>query len=669
MHGSPDLCYSFSHFSCAVSNRHGVITSLDEAFDFDGNGYVSDTESRRARSVLLRDRLRTLPAIYPDFAAMYLRTTSVGEVTIHAANAALTNFIDSETAVRPRRVTESEPEYAVADFDGNGWIGPDEIYAYAEMIVRVLAAIPQPPAFSPESDGSTEEIVLWTDGNSDGVITDSELNDLGYLFFSALSGDPIIASPPLCRFDQNRDFLLSVPEQDALRAYYAIELLPQTISRFADTYPTVSFLDTDGSGDLNRIEINSAMELISAPDEAVDSRTNSPLDGLVDRKPEDGFLSEWEVWSVVGTVLAASSRQWIESRSGDAGIVQFERRTGIARADTGDEELGLRAATAPAVPNGLSELLRAARQAGYVSPSDDLALTMPSGGVTDENLRLVVHLDPVFPVMYKWYADRHIGYAYIENTTAEAITDISARVNIPRHADSPIDSDVVARIEPAEVIRIAVPALLNEAAVLAISWDDDRKASAFVTARDDQVMLFSGNLHASMYNEFRTGLSRELQLAMLMFGGLAEHGMVYRTDPSSPYAEFSQDRLAVDYLQFPRQTLAFRSGDCDDLSVLYAALIEAVGVPAAFITTPGHIFVGVRLNTTEDEARRTFLFPDDLIYTDGGEVWLPVEVTALRGTFLEAWSLGARQWREADRTDEARVFPVRAHPVCHARDC
>ena len=79
-----------------------MITPLDEAFDFDGNGYVSDTESRRARSVLLRDRLRTLLAIYPDF--------------------------------------------AVAGVDGNGWIGPDEIYAYAEMIVRVLAAIPQPLA-------------------------------------------------------------------------------------------------------------------------------------------------------------------------------------------------------------------------------------------------------------------------------------------------------------------------------------------------------------------------------------------------------------------------------------------------------------------------------------------------------------------------------------------
>jgi hypothetical protein len=78
-----------------TTGRHGVITSLDEFFDFDGDGYVSDTESRRARSVLLRDRLRTIPAVYPEFADRYLHTTPAGEVTIHTANASLTNFIDS----------------------------------------------------------------------------------------------------------------------------------------------------------------------------------------------------------------------------------------------------------------------------------------------------------------------------------------------------------------------------------------------------------------------------------------------------------------------------------------------------------------------------------------------------------------------------------------------
>ncbi|MEE8441109.1 MAG: hypothetical protein V3S41_05250 [Spirochaetia bacterium] len=688
-----------------TTGRHGAITPLDEYFDFDRNGYVSDTESRRARSVLLRDRLRTLPAIYPIFAEQYLDTTASGEVTIHAANTSLKDFIDSETAIRPGPV--SETEHAVADFDEDGWIGRDEIYAYAEMLVRVLAAIPEPLSFSKETDGSTEEIVLWTDGNSDGIISDTELNDLGYLVFAALSGDPIVASAPLYRFDQNRDFLLSVPEQDALRAYFAIELLPQTVARFSDTYPIVSLLDTDGSGELGQIEIGSAMELISDPDGSVGSGVNSPLDRLMDRKPEDGYLSEWEVWSVVGTVLAASSRQWIESRMGDSTIVRFERKTGISRTEIEDEELVLRSSTAPIISNDVSSLLRAARFAGYTGAdeagadevgAEPVRLTMPAGAVVDETVRLAARLDPVFPVMYKWYADRHIGYAYVENTSDETITDIVARVNIPRLADSAIDSPTVSRIDSKEVIRIAIPVLLNETAVLAITegrtaaatveveytsgaerqtisqtvqlefydrnaimWDDDRKAAAFVTARDDQVMLFSGNLHASMYGEFRAGLNRELQLAMLMFVGLAEHGVVYRTDPSSPYVDYSQDQFAIDYLQFPRQTLAFRNGDCDDLSVAYAALIEAVGVPAAFITTPGHIFVGVGLNTTEDEARRTFLFPDDMIYTDSGDVWLPVELTAIRGTFLEAWSVAARQWRDANRRDDdARVIPIRS---------
>jgi len=189
----------------------------------------------------------------------------------------------------------------------------------------------------------------------------------------------------------------------------------------------------------------------------------------MDRKPEDGYLSEWEVWSVVSDVLAASSRQWIESRFTDSTMVQFERKTGVSRAESDDEELSLQNNTAPTIASEMSVFQRLARTAGRSDPgsaaSDDTSdmeeLTMPAGAVGDGVVRLAARLDPVFPVMYKWYAD--------------------------------------------------------------------------------QVMLFSGNLHASMYAEFRVGLSRELQLAMLMFDGLAEHGMVYRTDPSSPYADYSQD--------------------------------------------------------------------------------------------------------------------------------
>ena len=51
------------------------------------------------------------------------------------------------------------------------------------------------------------------------------------------------------------------------------------------------------------------------------------------------------------------------------------------------------------------------------------------------------------------------------------------------------------------------------------------------------------------------------------------------------------DKNAVDFLQFPRQTLVYGAGDCDDISILYNSLLESVGIRTAFITIPGHKLV------------------------------------------------------------------------------
>jgi tetratricopeptide (TPR) repeat protein len=135
-------------------------------------------------------------------------------------------------------------------------------------------------------------------------------------------------------------------------------------------------------------------------------------------------------------------------------------------------------------------------------------------------------------------------------------------------------------------------------------------------------------------------------------------GLTYVIDPSSPYAELSGNPVALDYVQFPRQTIEYRAGDCDDLSILFASLAESTGLEAAFVTVPGHIYAAVRLQMTPDEARRAFGRPDDLIFS-GDEVWLPVETTALDGTFLQAWQLGGRQWREYSGSDQAALIPIR----------
>jgi tetratricopeptide (TPR) repeat protein len=124
---------------------------------------------------------------------------------------------------------------------------------------------------------------------------------------------------------------------------------------------------------------------------------------------------------------------------------------------------------------------------------------------------------------------------------------------------------------------------------------------------------------------------------------MAALGVTYVVDPASPYAEAS-DGLAVDFLRFPRETVSHRAGDCDDLAVLYCALLEAIGVRTALVTIPGHIFAAVDLEMSVAEARRVLFNDRDLLLLDG-EAWLPVEVTLLHDGFAVAWRTAAEEWR------------------------
>jgi tetratricopeptide (TPR) repeat protein len=113
----------------------------------------------------------------------------------------------------------------------------------------------------------------------------------------------------------------------------------------------------------------------------------------------------------------------------------------------------------------------------------------------------------------------------------------------------------------------------------------------------------------------------------------------------------------IDFLQFPRQTLAYKSGDCDDLAVLYAALLSAASVDTAFITVPGHIYLAVALDSAPENAVKVLGSAEDLIIRDG-RAWVPVEVTLVRESFLAAWQEGAREWREYAGKPEAGFYPL-----------
>lgn len=303
-------------------------------------------------------------------------------------------------------------------------------------------------------------------------------------------------------------------------------------------------------------------------------------------------------------------------------------------------------------------------------------------------------IDRVYPVLYKYYDDHPLGSTTLVNRGSRPVRDLELRLQLKQFMDAPKLSARIDELAPGEERTLDLYALFTEeiltitegakvAAELeavysvggrkggdssivtlnthhrnALRWDDDRKIAAFVTARDEEVQRFARNNASIVDDQGNSALPRELQLAMVFLHAMKSHRCAYVVDPSSSYFELSRNGEAVDTVQFPRQTLQYKAGDCDDLSATYAALLESSGVATAFITVPGHIYTALKLEMDEREAKRTFSRPGDLIVTEEGAVWIPVETTMLRDGFLAAWAEGASQWRKYSPEGQARLIPT-----------
>lgn len=312
-------------------------------------------------------------------------------------------------------------------------------------------------------------------------------------------------------------------------------------------------------------------------------------------------------------------------------------------------------------------------------------------GMPPELLNL--EFETIFPIFYKYYDEHPIGSGVLINPREDEVSEVGLKIFIRQYMDAPKRCSVPESLQPGEMVEINLDALFNSAILEitegtkaaaeitldysvngnkysdtitetvtmhyrnAMTWDDDRRAAAFVTAKDPLVMGFAKNVVSMLQDQKNTAVSENLQKAIVIHDAVTLYGMSYIIDPNTSYAEYSRNATAVDYLQFPRETLQYKAGDCDDLAILYCALLEAVGVETAFVTVPGHIYIAFSLGMSEREAGRAYYDPDNLIFIDG-DTWVPLEITALENTFLQAWALGAKQWRENRSRNLTGFFPV-----------
>jgi tetratricopeptide (TPR) repeat protein len=307
---------------------------------------------------------------------------------------------------------------------------------------------------------------------------------------------------------------------------------------------------------------------------------------------------------------------------------------------------------------------------------------------------LDVEFSDVFPVFFKYYDDHTIGRATLKCLGDGPVTDVKVDLMVKQYMDSAKECASFAELAAGGELSVELRALFTER-VLEITegtkvaadvtvqykykgepyvyekvatlslydrnatrWDDDRKAAAFVTAKDPSVLRLAKNTAGIVKEHGIRSVNENLRTAMALHEALALYGVSYVVDPATPYTEYSKDAKAIDYLQFPRQTLEYRAGDCDDLSILYSALLESVGIETAFITTPGHIYLAFSAGIDPREGKASFSKAGDLVFFDD-KTWVPFEVTSTSDGFVKAWELGARLWREASGAKLAGFYPVR----------
>jgi tetratricopeptide (TPR) repeat protein/sugar lactone lactonase YvrE len=290
----------------------------------------------------------------------------------------------------------------------------------------------------------------------------------------------------------------------------------------------------------------------------------------------------------------------------------------------------------------------------------------------------VVQLHDVFSNSYKMYERDGIGRIKLTNNTNKSMERLKVTFQLRDFMDFPTETKLD-KLLPGKSEEVALKAVFNnsiltlteDSAVQAmieasyfengkrvtysknptvnvydkhrLTWEERGRYATFVTPKDPPVM----NFVRSVVTQFKE-TKDEAQLAAAVFDLLGVYGMTYIQDPSNPYQVSSGKVNTVDYIQFPRETLERKSGDCDDLVAFYSSALESMGINTRVIEVPGHMFMMFSTGIAADDDGYTM---NNMYVIHEDQLWIPVETTLVGNAFIKAWEKGAATYYKSKDKD------------------
>ncbi|MSP64004.1 MAG: hypothetical protein EXR24_00845 [Ignavibacteria bacterium] len=301
-------------------------------------------------------------------------------------------------------------------------------------------------------------------------------------------------------------------------------------------------------------------------------------------------------------------------------------------------------------------------------------------------------VENIFPAQFNYYAFNPIGNMIIENTGKNDIKNVKVSVMVPKYMQL-ASEEVIPLLKAKEKKEIPVKATLDNTVLQdvkdniaaqvqgkitfvvdgqeksrsitktttiysrnSVSWNRPDAIGAFITPNDEAVKNFSrfviGNVKPD--KTAYPDAPRNLMNAMAVWDAIRAFQINYVVDP---WRVAEGDVL--DDIQFPRETLANKAGDCDDSSVLLASCLENIGIRTFLIGTSDHVFIMFDTGVNAKNASRVSLNEREYIVKDN-TVWIPLETTIIGKPFTQAWSMGAEgYYKTVDANGKLDMIDVR----------
>lgn len=280
--------------------------------------------------------------------------------------------------------------------------------------------------------------------------------------------------------------------------------------------------------------------------------------------------------------------------------------------------------------------------------------------------------EPVYPVYANIYKENGFAYARISNYESAEIRDVKIYFRADQYTSSlfpcgevpvirknksvdvPLLADFSENLSsitedgqiPGEIIieytMLGKPMTAEDTFILdvynrnAMKWVDPAIVAMFISPNSNEILELSKSIVGIARDSLKTGLNRNMQFGMWIVEAINTIGIDYVPGVNTPYATYHFDMDSVDSIQFPFQTLTYKSGDVDDLAVLVSSLLQSVGIDTALIPLSDDFIVALSMNTTEKGVASLVNNPESVIVYDD-EVWLPLSMKNIKDGFNKSW--------------------------------